>query len=263
MSIRKIAAILILIISIAIWAYFFVTTGNPSLHGFLLIAALVPIAFASFYISLLVWNRRKPVAVAMLIPAVVTALWISFFLATFLTTMKLSSIDFLPIAMVLLPVVFASFYISLLVWKRRKLVSVAMLIPTIVTVLWVSFLFTTTSFSVTMFLLTIAFIPIVFGAFYVSPKALAARGWGFAIKKSAKIFLLSILWTIVFGAFVAVAVAVGLFSVLSAPNIMQGLAGATGALAIVAVGAIIYTILIYATIFKITVETTLKEVKKQ
>ena len=86
--------------------------------------------------------------------------------------------------------------------------------------------------------------------------------WGFAFKKGAIIFLWNILWTIVFMVFVGIGMGVGLFAVILADNPMQALGGAIGGMVIVVIGGIIYQILTYATIFKITMESTLEEAKK-
>jgi len=60
MSITKIVAMLIPIMTVVIWIYLFLMATEISLTRFLLVSVLVPAVLASFYIAILVWRKSKP-----------------------------------------------------------------------------------------------------------------------------------------------------------------------------------------------------------
>lgn len=86
--------------------------------------------------------------------------------------------------------------------------------------------------------------------------------WGFAFKKGAIIFLWSIVWTIIYLVFLGIAGIVGFSLILFLEDPIQKLATVIGGFTIVVIGTIIYTILMLATIVKISAESALEEAKK-
>jgi len=116
MPIRKIVAVLIPIIVAAIWGYFFLTITEISVIRFLLVAILMPMVLASFYISILAWSERKK---ALVVGSLLILLIIGTWTYSFLTTTDLSFTSFLLVA-ILVPMVFVSFCIPILVWRKRK-----------------------------------------------------------------------------------------------------------------------------------------------
>jgi hypothetical protein len=59
MQIAKLVAMLIPILTVAVWTYFFVNT-ELSLTRFILVAVLIPLILASFYIAIKLWRLGKP-----------------------------------------------------------------------------------------------------------------------------------------------------------------------------------------------------------
>jgi hypothetical protein len=92
--------------------------------------------------------------------------------------------------------------------------------------------------------------------------------WGFAFKKGFIIFLWSIVWIIIGTVIGAVIGGAALFGTLmsemskATPDFGVIMGGFVLAMVGFAIGGIISTILVYATILKITMETTLEEAKK-
>jgi len=92
--------------------------------------------------------------------------------------------------------------------------------------------------------------------------------WGFAFKKGFIIFLWSIVWIIVGTVIGSIIGGAGFFGALmsemgkTTPNWGNVMAGFVLAMVGFAIGGIITTILVYATILKITMESTLEEAKK-
>jgi len=58
MSITKIVAMLIPIVSLVAWAYFFITE-KTSIYKFFFVIILIPLVFVSFYIAFLVWRKGR------------------------------------------------------------------------------------------------------------------------------------------------------------------------------------------------------------
>jgi hypothetical protein len=92
--------------------------------------------------------------------------------------------------------------------------------------------------------------------------------WGFAFKKGFIMFLWSIVWIIIGTIIGAVIGGAALFGTLmsemskTTPDFGVIMGGFVLAMVGFAIGGIISTILVYATILKITMETTLEEAKK-
>jgi hypothetical protein len=82
--------------------------------------------------------------------------------------------------------------------------------------------------------------------------------WGLAFKKGFIIFLWSIVWSIIFGVFLAIALGAGVLAALSSGNLIP----AIGGIVVAMIGGIIYEILMIATVVKITMEATLDEARK-
>jgi len=100
------------------------------------------------------------------------------------------------------------------------------------------------------------------------PLVIKMVSWGFAFKKGFIIFLWSIVWIIVgsiIGSIIGGAALLGTLMTEMAktePNFGNIMAGFGLAMVGFAIGGIISTILVYATILKITMESTLEEAKK-
>jgi len=58
MSITKIVAMLIPIVSLVVWAYFFITE-KTSIYKFFFVTILIPLVFVSFYIAFRVWRKGR------------------------------------------------------------------------------------------------------------------------------------------------------------------------------------------------------------
>lgn len=83
--------------------------------------------------------------------------------------------------------------------------------------------------------------------------------WGFAFKKGAIIWLWSIVWSIL-GGIIAIAISGGsLFVFFTNPTTTTLAASMLGILGGILIGSLVTTIFMYATIVKITMESTLEE----
>jgi len=59
MQIAKLVAMLIPILTVAVWTYFFLINTELNLTRFILVAVLIPLILASFYIAIKLWHLGK------------------------------------------------------------------------------------------------------------------------------------------------------------------------------------------------------------
>lgn len=60
MQIAKLVAMLVPILTVAVWTYFFLINTELNLTRFVLVAVLIPLILASFYIAIKLWRLGKP-----------------------------------------------------------------------------------------------------------------------------------------------------------------------------------------------------------